>query len=475
MSEDGRRTIAYLSYSAARFDSRTQRMARSVVAAGDRAVVYARLDPGYPAVELVGDTVIRRVPADVALLVPWRRAAARRRIAALHADRASPAITVPGGGSPAVPAPAMPAGQGLLHVPEALRGTPASEPLRAIKGAIFGPIRRFVLFPLRPIAWGRAIAEIAEPADLWHGMWAGSLPGILHLRDRFGGRAIYDSRDIYLHARQFDRMSRPWRAIYRRIERRWARRCDAVITVNQAYADVLVRTLGIAPPAIVMNCPERFDPPEPRPDRIRQALGLPPERGIVLYQGNLMTERGIEQGMDAILDVPGADLVLLGYGALQVMLADQVTRPPYLGRVHLLAAVAPTELLDWTCSADVMLMAIQPTTLNHRFTTPNKLWEAMAAGVPVVASDLPGMAAIVRETGCGVLCDPTSPADVARAIRSILDLPADARAELRARGLAAAHDRYNWAAQASTLLSVYAGLSGTPAILPPSRSIVEGS
>ena len=306
-------------------------------------------------------------------------------------------------------------------------------------------------------------------------MWAGSLPAVLHLRDRFGGRAIYDSRDIYLHARQFDRMSRPWRAIYRRIERRWARRCDAVITVNPAYADILARTLGIVSPAIVMNCPERFDPPEPRPDRIRQALGLPHDRGIVLYQGNLMTERGIEQGMDAILEVPGADLVLLGYGALQATLADQVSRPPYLGRVHLLAAVAPTELLDWTCSADVMLMAIQPTTLNHRYTTPNKLWEAMAAGVPVVASDLPGMAAIVRETGCGVLCDPTSPADLARAIRSILDLPAEARAELRARGLAAAHDRYNWAAQASTLLSVYAGLSDRPAILPPSRSTVEGS
>ena len=46
-------------------------------------------------------------------------------------------------------------------------------------------------------------------------------------------------------------------------------------------------------------------------------------------------------------------------------------------------------------------MPIQPTTLNHRLTTPNKLFEAMAAGVPVVASDLPGMATIVRETGCG--------------------------------------------------------------------------
>ena len=56
-------------------------------------------------------------------------------------------------------------------------------------------------------------------------------------------------------------------------------------------------------------------------------------------------------------------------------------------------------------------MAIQPTTLNHRYTTPQKLFESMAAGVPVVASDLPGMASIVRATGAGILCNPTSPAE----------------------------------------------------------------
>ncbi len=56
-----------------------------------------------------------------------------------------------------------------------------------------------------------------------------------------------------------------------------------------------------------------------------------------------------------------------------------------------------------------MLMAIQPTTLNHRYTTPNKLWEAIAAGVPVVASDLPGHGAVVLETGCGELGRPDRP------------------------------------------------------------------
>ena len=68
------------------------------------------------------------------------------------------------------------------------------------------------------------------------------------------------------------------------------------------------------------------------------------------------------------------------------------------------------------------------------------------------------MAEVVREVGCGTLCDPTSPTSIAAAIRELLALPADARAEMRARTLAAARDRYNWRAQAEVLLAAYAGL-----------------
>jgi glycosyltransferase involved in cell wall biosynthesis len=74
----------------------------------------------------------------------------------------------------------------------------------------------------------------------------------------------------------------------------------------------------------------------------------------------------------------------------------------------------------------------------------------------VVASDLPGMARIVRETGCGVLCDPTSPADIARAIREVLDAPAERRAEFRDAGLRAARTTYGWDHQVAVLLALYA-------------------
>jgi glycosyltransferase involved in cell wall biosynthesis len=290
-------------------------------------------------------------------------------------------------------------------------------------------------------------------------MWMMSLPAVISLRGALGGAAIYDSRDIVFESRDWPRAGRLARAWLLRLESRLARACDVVLTVNEPYADILARNLGIPRPRVVMNCPERFTPPSPPPNLIRDHLALPARTAIVLYQGALFTERGIEESMDAILEVDDACLVLMGYGNLRDELVRRADRNPYRDRVFVIDPVPPSELLLWSASADVMLMAVAATTLNHRYTTPQKLFEAMAAAVPVVATDLPGMAEIVRETGCGVLCESVRPKPIAAAIRSILDLPASERGALRARCLKAAHERYNWESQVGTLLEVYATLS----------------
>ena len=62
---------------------------------------------------------------------------------------------------------------------------------------------------------------------------------------------------------------------------------------------------------------------------------------------------------------------------------------------------------------------------------------------------------LMRETGCGELCDPADPADIARAIRTIIDAPADERLALRVRCLEVARTRYSWQRQAQELLRVY--------------------
>ncbi len=272
-----------------------------------------------------------------------------------------------------------------------------------------------------------------EPADVWHGMWAGSLPALTRMRRRFGGRTIYDSRDVYMEARSQSTAGWPGRRLLVALERRWAQGVDCVMTVNEAYAAVLEQNLNVPRAVVVLNVPGRWTPPVPRPDLIRDALGLDAGVAVVLYQGGLMTDRGIEQAMDAILDVPGAVLCLLGFGAMRGRLVRASVAAPYAGRVFVLDPVPPSELLPWTASADVSVMLIQPTSLNHWLTTPQKLFESIAAGVPVVASDLPGMARIVRDEGIGLVCDPRSPREIADAIGELLNESLDAREARRAR------------------------------------------
>lgn len=493
--------IAYLSYSTGEYDARTFRMARSAIDAGYDVVVYSRWHPGQPPVEELDGYRLVRAPFSWRLIIPGLRRPARRTIRREMAEAArihAASQRLPGGGEKArarlvaattldpdaavdsaiavSPAPVLAPTAAVSTAPNAVatQQRPLPErvvrfPFRVARRAgrrvtrILKQWRRVALiFPLRPLAWAASLEASAEPADLWHGMWAGSLPALERMRRRHGGRTIYDSRDVYMRSREFSRTTWPLSSILAALERRWAHAADRVLTVNEPYADLLATQLRIPRPPVVMNCPEVWTRPDQRPDLIRQATGLPAGTAVVLYQGQLMSERGIEQTMDAILQVPDAALVLLGYGDWALKLSAQSEAPPYRGRVFVLPAVPPAELIDWTASADVMAMAIQPTTVNHEYTTPQKLFEAIAAGVPVVASDLPGMAAIVRESGVGELCDPTSPVSIAQAIRRILERPASDQETMRAHILDVARERYNWGAQLSTLFGLYGELAPAP-------------
>ncbi len=428
--------IAILSHGTSAFDSRAQRIARTWAARGDTVTLYSRYLPGLPReAELDGYRLVRIAldEDDVRLAEREDRRAAR-----------SEAVTQPRPSEP--------------PAPSAIRRVVARLPTGTL-------IRhRFRQFPVRPLRRAPWFVRQVEPHDIWHGMWAGSLPALEQVRSAHGGHTVYDARDVFLRSRMFDHMPHWQRAILTRYESRWAKGADAVVQVSPEYAAMTERDLGIDHVAVVRNCPERWDPPEPRPDRIRELLGLPATTRVVLYQGRVMGDRGIEQAMDAILEVPEAVLVIMGFGNQN---GDQSTRDPYvaasqaapyLGKVFLIDPVPPRDLLPWSASADVMVMTVQPRSENHRYMTPQKLWEALAAGVPVVAADLPGFRSVVEEVGCGELVDPTRPSAIAAGIRRLLDLGAAGLRAVGDRGLAAAHDRYNWETQAEVLEAVYADL-----------------
>ena len=135
---------------------------------------------------------------------------------------------------------------------------------------------------------------------------------------------------------------------------------------------------------------------------------------------------------------------------------------PWETRVHVLDPVPPSELLEWVASADVGVMPNPGATWNDRLSSPNKLFECIAAGTPVVAGDYATMRRIVLDDPAGPLgavCDPLSPAAIAGAITAIVTSTSAERESLRARCRRAAADRWNWETEASRLLSIYAEIA----------------
>ena len=312
------------------------------------------------------------------------------------------------------------------------------------------------------LGWCRLAVRHAPVADVHHAHDMEALPAARAAARRDGGRYVYDSHEIFTE--WGPQLAQPaWlRRVVAAWERRLARGAAALVTVNDAIADVLRERLGPRGVVVVHNCPPRWQPPDDPPDHLRRAAAIPAAEPVVLCHGNLMAGRGLEETAAAMRE-PGletAHLVFLGYrvSVIDRLLADPATS----GRLHFLTAVPPTEVVDWVAGADVDVTAIQPIDLNSRLSSPNKLFESLAAGVPVVSSDLPVRRRILIDDPSGPLgelCDPIDPVSIAAAIRRILDVPPEERAVRRKRILLAAHARWNWEAEGAKLVDLYASLA----------------
>ena len=442
------------------FDSRTYRIARTLHERGHRVTVLARWKPGLAREEIheVGYPIIRVEATAIdglpfpGITLPILRAL---RLAArpILGPQVTPASV--DAGSARRPVDGASDSDGIGDDTDPGWAHPAARD----PGRLRGYVRRARIFLMIRSHRRRGLAS-SPPADVYHGMAYMGISVALALGRHHRAKVVYDSRDIYMVAANLARLRGPIKAVLARLERGWARAADRVLTVNQPYAEELAHRFGVDLPAIVMNCSYRYEPPDPAPRKFHDALGLDPSTRVVLYQGGFSRGRGVEQLIEAIHQVPNAVLVVMGYGALEADFRAAAATDRNRGRVHILPAVPPTELLDWVTSADVVGVLFQHDTLNNYLSTPNKFLEAMAAGVPTVCSDHPGMGPIARATGCGIPVDPSDIDAIAAAIRSILDATPDERAATRGRALAAAHATYNWETQVQALLDEYTRLTG---------------
>src|SRR5690606_2548287 len=222
-----------------------------------------------------------------------------------------------------------------------------------------------------------------------------------------GAGYVFDSRELYTGLGSTRR--RPWAsAFWSALERRLISRASLVMTVNDSIADVLADRYAIARPVVLPNVPGvvKIEPSS----RLRQLTGLSSDEPIVLYQGFLKPGRGCEILIALASKIPGFSLVFLGVGPLASELRRQVERLGLGDRVRFLPMVEPDELLPLTADADIGACLIEGVTESLRLSLPNKLFEYLAAGVPVLASALPELSRIVDQYAVGLIA-PTDDED----------------------------------------------------------------
>lgn len=269
---------------------------------------------------------------------------------------------------------------------------------------------------------------------------------------------VYDAHELWLHrprrgrSRLYEALFSAW---YRVIQRVTVPRSAAQITVSAPIAEHLARQYRLRAVRLVPNYPDAPSH-ELGPMSIRSLApeAVAPGAPIVLHLGGVMAARGIEELVDAIVDCAPAHLVLLGSGEHWPLVARRASARGVVDRVHLLGPVPSAEVIAYAASADIGVQATVPIGLNNRYSLPNKLFQYMAAGLPVVASDFPQIREIVAGARCGLTVDTTRPAAIAAALRQLLEDPDEARA-MGERGRAAVRERYNWSVAEAALLEVY--------------------
>ncbi|WP_236037483.1 glycosyltransferase [Belnapia arida] len=295
----------------------------------------------------------------------------------------------------------------------------------------------------RAASSGARILHASEP-DAWlAALWAAR---------RSGARVVLDVHEHY-PSRLDSRLPRPLRpparSLLRLACRLAARAADAVVVAKDGLAEDFAaprRTVAVRNYAL----PVTLAPREHRPGPLTLA-----------HAGAMTRSRGWPQLLAALTLLPPDTRLRLIGRFTDGSEGDFTTEAARLGltpRIECLGWRPHAEALALMAEADIALVLFQPGERNHQLALPHKLFDAMLAGLPVIAPAFATeVAAIIREAECGRLVETGDPGAIAAAIRALAE--PGLRARLGSAGRLAASTRYGWPAEAERLVALYRRLA----------------
>ncbi len=292
--------------------------------------------------------------------------------------------------------------------------------------------------------------------DVIHCHDLSTLPAALAIRDRQCPRAriIYDAHELFPH--QFS--SPGQRRYWERVECRWIQQADAVVTVNESLAEFLAEHYGLSTsPGVIRNSFGTEPDPTGRPvHTVVRPVGRDVALGV--FQGNFSPDRNLRNLVESFSLLENeASLWMIGSGTMEEELKS-LCREKQIRNVHFSGWVEQQQLLAHVAAADFGIIPYSgERLLNMRYSSPNKLFEMIAAEIPVCASDLPELRRIVRGDGIGEVYPMSTPAKIAAALQDFIKR--FRQNAFSPATLKRARAKYGWSRESRKLTALYESLA----------------
>jgi len=295
-------------------------------------------------------------------------------------------------------------------------------------------------------AYRVALALNKESAiDAIHCHFLDTLPLGIRLKRKLGVPLIYDARDMYGYMM---RASFPlWMArAFEWLEKRLVARADRIIAVNEVMARCFAGMTD-KPVTVIMNC---------KPiQSLEYQNRANADKFTLLYIGTLHKARALPWLMSVLKELPDVHCIIGGVGQADYVeyikkKCSQISNVTFVGRV-------PVDMvLPMTEKADAVFYIFDPENPNGKLATPNKLFEAMVCGRPIICTGGTYCAEITEREGLGLAVEYSKEA-LKKAIIKLRDDP-ELRAKMGRNALKAAITKYNWQNEEIKLLELYRGL-----------------